>query len=134
MEEGTEYDGMYQEREYVGYEKCMLIAAKELLSQYILKSDENYNNELDIFNKIVTTSINDIINCKIGSLVIFLMPKLLTLPLLIHPLLISIHCIVKFQLEELIRKEEYKNKYNGTPTKEKPRNNDNSIFGEIPKS
>jgi hypothetical protein len=76
----------------------MLIAARELFSQYLQKNDENYNNELDIFNKIVTTSINDMINCKIGSFVLCLMPKLLTLPLLIHPMLISIHSIIKMQM------------------------------------
>lgn len=65
----------------------------------------------------MAVSINDILNCKTGSLVLCLMPKLLTLPLLIHPMLISIHCIVKMQLEELVRKEEYKNKYNGTLSK-----------------
>ena len=95
---------MHEEREYAGYEKSMMIAAKELLTQYIEKRDENYNNELDIFNKIATTSINDMINCKIGSLALCLMPKLLTLPLLIHPMLIPIHTIIKLQMEELVKK------------------------------
>jgi hypothetical protein len=38
------------------------------------------------------------INCKIGSLVLCIQPKLMTLPLLIHPILISIHSLLKLQL------------------------------------
>lgn len=76
----------------------MLSAASELLNMYLSKSDENFNNELDVFNKIVVSNFNDIINCKIGSVVLCLQPKLLTLPLLIHPMLISIHSLIKSQV------------------------------------
>jgi hypothetical protein len=60
---------------------------------------------MNIFNKTVISNFNDIINCKIGSCVLCLQPKLMTLPLLIHPLMISIYSFIKTQSDELQQRE-----------------------------
>lgn len=63
------------------------------------------------------TNLNDIVMCKIGSLVLCPMPQIKTLPLFVHPMLLALHGLYRGQVEEIAKKEELKNKNggNGSP-------------------
>lgn len=66
--------------------------------------DENLKilrSSLGHFNKVISDNIADVLNCKAGCLALCVLPKLMTIPLLIHPLLIPIHSLLKTQLTDM---------------------------------
>ena len=85
----------------------MALAVNELFSDLI---EEKYTQQDDNiimlriglieFNNAVTSNITDVIECKAGSMAICLLPKLITLPLLLHPLFIPLHKVIKRELDE----------------------------------
>lgn len=67
------------------------------------------------------------------------MPKVMYLPLLVHPMLIAVHGLIKCQLNDILRREELKANRNGQNNNNKEMEPEkieegSHIFGEINKT